>query len=135
MKEKIKIIQTIHLFMVMSLLFAYYFIGEFNSLDKFKIPAIDDSSVPMLLIPAFAIAVNFILFQYKVKQIDTTKEFEEYYVEYQSALIIRFALLEGVAFLILFMLPEYQIFGFIIVIYLLFLRLTINRMKNDLHVF
>lgn len=45
---------------------------------------------------------------------------------------MRWAILEGAAFLILFLKPDFVLFGLLIIIYLIFLRPTEERVNNDL---
>jgi hypothetical protein len=50
---------------------------------------------------------------------------------YQTASIIRWAILEGVAFIILILKPDFLIFGILVIIYLIFLRPTEEKITND----
>ncbi|SFD12762.1 MFS transporter [Flavobacterium phragmitis] len=131
MNEKIKTLQIIHLAICAGTLAAYFFLIDF-SLKTLEIPNIDSSSAIYLLIPVLAYISSTFLFKSQLKQIDPKLKLEEKMPIYQSASIMRWAVLEGAAFLILFLKPEFILFGILIIIYLIFLRPTEERINNDL---
>ena len=131
MTEKIKALQIIHLAICAGAIIAYCIMGDL-SLEKLNIPAIDSSSILYLAIPVLAFVLSSILFKAQLKQIDPKLKLEDKLPVYQAASIMRWAVLEGAAFLILFVKPEFIIFGILILIYLLFLRPTEERIINDL---
>ncbi|MDP5200987.1 MFS transporter [Flavobacterium sp. DG2-3] len=131
MTEKIKTLQIIHLAICAGAIIAYYIMGDL-SLEKLNIPVIDSNSILYLAIPVLAFVLSSILFKAQLKQIDPKLKLEDKLPVYQAASIMRWAVLEGAAFLILFVKPEFIIFGILILIYLLFLRPTEERIINDL---
>ncbi|MHC0446247.1 MFS transporter [Flavobacterium sp. 3-218] len=131
MTEKIKALQIIHLAICAGAIIAYYIMGDL-SLEKLNIPVIDSNSILYLAIPVLAFVLSSILFKAQLKQIDPKLKLEDKLPVYQAASIMRWAVLEGAAFLILFVKPEFIIFGILILIYLLFLRPTEERIINDL---
>lgn len=131
MSEKIKVLQIIHLAICAGTIVAYYILGEI-SLEKLRIPVIDSTSVVYVLIPVFAFVLSSFLFKSQLKQINPKLKLEEKFPIYQAASIMRWAVLEGAAFLILFLKPDYILFGILILIYLIFLRPTAERIDNDL---
>ncbi|HLW31658.1 MAG TPA: hypothetical protein VKX40_05315 [Aequorivita sp.] len=50
----------------------------------------------------------------------------------QTASILRWAILQGVAFVILFLAPEHLIFGLFLILIIMFLRPTAARVKAAL---
>ncbi|AWK07407.1 MFS transporter [Flavobacterium crocinum] len=131
MSEKIKTLQIIHLAICAGTLAAYFFLVEF-SIKTLDIPNIDSSSAIYILIPVSAYILSTFLFKSQLKQIDPKLKLEEKMPVYQAASIMRWAVLEGAAFLILFVKPDFVLFGILIIIYLIFLRPTEERINNDL---
>lgn len=132
MTEKIKTLQIIHLAICAGTILAYFFIGEL-SIEKLKnIPVIDSSSIVYVFIPVLAFVLSTFLFKSQLKQIDPKLKTEAKLPIYQAASIMRWAVLEGAAFLILFLKPDFVLFGILIIIYLTFLRPTEERINNDL---
>ena len=133
MIEKIKTLKIIHLTICEGTIFAYLFTGQLT-LDKLKIPTIDSSSIIYIAIPIVAFVLSNFLFQSQLKQVDPKIELENKLPIYQTASIIRWAILEGAAFLILFLKPDFLLFGILILLYLVFLRPTQERIADDLKI-
>ena len=57
---------------------------------------------------------------------------KEKLVPYQSASVVRYAIIEGSAFLILIIAPDFIIFGVLLIVYLILLMPTEYRIKRDL---
>jgi hypothetical protein len=131
MTEKIKALQIIHLGICAGTIIAYYIIGDLT-LESLNIPSIDSSSIVYLIIPVLAIVLSSILFKTQLKQINPKLKLEDKLPIYQTASIMRWAVLEGAAFLILFLKPEFILFGILLILYLIFLRPTEERITNDL---
>ncbi|WJS96650.1 MFS transporter [Flavobacterium johnsoniae] len=131
MNEKIKTLQIIHFAICAGTIAAYFFVGEI-SLEKLQIPAISTLSIIYTLIPILAYIISTFLFRSQIKQIDPKLKLEEKLSFYQAASIMRWAILEGAAFILLFLKPDYILFGILIIVYLIFLRPTEERIKNDL---
>ncbi|MEN2415246.1 MFS transporter [Flavobacterium mesophilum] len=131
MSEKIKTLQIIHLGICAGTIVAYYILGDL-SIEKLRIPTIDSSSIIYVVIPVLAFVLSSFLFKSQLKQINPKLKLEEKFPIYQTASIMRWAVLEGAAFLILFLKPDFILFGILILIYLIFLRPTAERIDNDL---
>lgn len=131
MNEKIKTLQIIHFAVCAGTIMAYFFVGEI-SLEKLKIPAVSTLSITYTLIPILAYIISTFLFRSQIKQIDPKLKLEDKLPLYQAASIMRWAILEGAAFILLFLKPDYILFGILIIVYLIFLRPTEERIKNDL---
>lgn len=130
MEQKIKGLQTIHMAICAALVIAYIIVGKPTAeiLDV----SIDSSSAIYLVIPLVAIVVGHILFKSQLKQADRNKSLEENIPIYQTASVIRWALLEGAAFLILFLQPSLIIVGIALIAYLIYLRPTKAKIETDL---
>lgn len=133
MKEKIKTIKILHLALCVGLILIYYILGEFNSFEELMNPQLDTSNYLYLLIPVAAYLLSNFLFRMQLKKIDSSLNLEEKYPFYQSASLIRWAVLEGAAFIIVFVQKDLVIFGVLLILYLIFLRPTEYRMKTDLN--
>ncbi|WP_426486178.1 MFS transporter [Flavobacterium sp. 2] len=131
MSDRIKTLQILHLAICAGTIVAYYILGDL-SIEKLQIPVIDSSSAIYILIPVLAFVLSSFLFKYQLKQINPKLKLEEKFPIYQTASILRWAVLEGAAFLILILNPDFILFGILILIYLIFLRPTAERIDNDL---
>lgn len=132
MTEKIKTLQIIHFAICAGTILVYFFIGEV-SIEKLKtIPTIDSTSAVYIFIPVFAFVLSTFLFRSQLKQIDPKLNIEGKLPIYQAASIMRWAVLEGAAFLLLFLKPDFILFGILIIIYLIFLRPTEEKINSDL---
>ncbi|MBF4467457.1 MFS transporter [Flavobacterium sp. LC2016-12] len=130
MNEKIKILKTIHLAICAGVIITYIMLGGF-SMETLKIPILDSSSIVFAVLPFLAIFVGNFLFKSQLKQADQNLKIEEKLPVYQTASIIRWAILEGVAFVILFSKPDLVLFGLIAIAYLIFLRPTEDKINAD----
>ena len=131
MNEKIKVLQIIHLAICAGTVIAYLFIGHL-SIESLKIEFITSSDLIYFAIPISAFFVSNFLFQSQLKQVDVKLKPEENLPIYQTASIIRWAILEGSALFILFLKQDLLILGILIIVYLLFLRPTENRVISAL---
>ncbi|MHC0442911.1 MFS transporter [Flavobacterium sp. 3-210] len=131
MSDRIKTLQIIHLAICAGTIVAYYILGDL-SIEKLQIPVIDSSSAIYIVIPVLAFVLSSFLFKSQLKQINPKLKLEEKFPIYQTASILRWAVLEGAAFLILILNPDFILFGILILIYLIFLRPTAERIDNDL---
>lgn len=131
MKEKIKILKIIHLAICCSVVVAYIFFGKF-SVAQFSTEISSISNVPFLLVPIIAVFASNFMFTRQVNEIDSRLSMEEKLPVYQSASIIRWAILEGAIFLILFMFPTILIFGVFLILYLISLHPSENKVYNTL---
>lgn len=125
----------IHLALLAGMSFAYFFLGNLSSPDSFKIPEIDASSVIFVLLPFLAIGLSIFLFKNAIAKIDKSVPLENVLGQYQTASLIRWAILEGAAFVILIVKPDFILFGILIILYFLSLRPSVGRIKADLNNF
>jgi hypothetical protein len=133
MKEKVKTLQIIHLAITMGVAFAYFFVLDKSVLVDFKIPVIDSNSIIFALLPVVAIILSNIMFKNMISKIDSNLSDEAKINIFQTSSIIRWAILEGVAFVLLFLKPDFFIFGIVIIVYLLTIRPTEDKVNNDLN--
>ena len=134
MKEKLKTLQYLHLFLLGGVVMAYVFMGNFGESNSFQLPHLDGESLTFFALPIASILIGQLVFHNALKRIDSRATFEDKFAAYQSASIIRWASVEGAAFIILFVMPEYASLGFFVILLLLILRPSATRMENDLNV-
>ena len=135
MKEKLKVIKIIHIALCLGLVLGYYIIGDLKTFNFFKIPNIDSSTFIYLAIPLVAYFLSRYLYISKLKNIDSKKKLEENMLEYQSASVIRWAILEGSAFAILILNKDFLLFGVLIILYLALLHPTEEKIRSDINNF
>ena len=131
MNEKIKVLQIIHLAICAGTVIAYLFIGQL-SIESLKIEFIDSSDLIYFAIPILAFFVSNFLFQSQLKHVDVKLKPEENLPIYQTASIIRWAILEASVLVILFLKQDLLILGILIIVYLVFLRPTEDRVISAL---
>lgn len=131
MTQKIKTLQIIHLAICAGIIVAYFTLGNL-SLESLNSKSIDSSDIVFVAVPILAFFLSNFLFKSQLKQANPKLKPEENLPIYQTASIIRWAILEGAAFLILFLCPKFLLFGILIILYLAFLRPTEERTNNDL---
>jgi uncharacterized membrane protein YoaK (UPF0700 family) len=131
MTQKIKTLQIIHLAICAGIIVVYFMTGNL-SMESLTIKSIDSSEIVFVAIPILAVFLSNFLFKSQLKQANPKLKPEENLPIYQTASIIRWAILEGAAFLILFVSPKFQLFGLLIIVYLVFLRPSEEKINNDL---
>ncbi len=135
MEQQLKVFKIIHLALIAGLILAYYFLGDLGNLTELTFPTVNSENYIYLFIPIAAFIVSNLLFKHFVSKIDNNLSVQQKLVSYQSASIIRWAILEGAAFLILLIYPEFLLFGILLIVYLALLIPTEARIKRDLKQF
>lgn len=133
MKEKLRILQIIHLALCVGLVLTYIFLGHLLSIESFKLPQMDASILMYLLIPALAILVSRFMFKTALNKIDPKWSMDEKLKHYLSACIISYAFIEAAAFLIIFLKPELLLVGVLLIMYLFLIRPTADKIHTDLN--
>ena len=118
MNQKIKTLKIIHLALIAGVTLAYFLIGDFKNILNIEI---DNASLPYSFIPAVAYVLSNFLFNKTLKNIQKDSSDEEKFIIYQSASIIKWVVLEVACFLILFLKPEFLLFGVILLFYMILL--------------
>lgn len=131
MTEKLKIVKLIHLAISAGVMIVYVLMGDLISFESLRIPKINASNAVYLLIPLLSISVSFFLYKTQVKQVDSNLKLEEKIPHYQTATLIRLAVLEAGAFLILFLKPDFILFGIILVLCIIVLRPSEKQFRKD----
>ena len=118
MNQKIKTLKIIHLALIAGVTLAYFIIGDFKNILNLEI---DDSSLIYSFIPAVAYVLSNFLFNKTLKNIKENSSDDENFAIYQSASIIKWAVIEGACFLILFLKPDFILFGVILLFHMILL--------------
>lgn len=132
MQSSIKTLQIIHLALVAGVTIAYVIVGRLHTLNFLKLPEMNNTALLLMLGAAAAVLLSHVLYKQQLRQISKTASFQEQFNIYQTATIMRLSVLEGVAFLMLFLQKDLLIVGLILIVYMLLLRPSEVRMKNDL---
>lgn len=130
MNEKIKVLQIIHLGICAGTIVAYLFVGDF-SVEILNVPSIDSSDLIYFAIPILALFLSNFLFKSQLKQVDPKLKPEGNLPIYQTASIIRWSVLEAAVLLILFLKPELLVLGILMIIYLVSLRPTEDKIVSE----
>ena len=100
-------------------------------MEKLNIQKVENSEIGYFMIPILAIILGNILFKSQLKQANPNLNLEEYLPIYQTASIIRWAILEGAALFILFLKSNFVLLGILIIAYLIYLRPTMDKIESD----
>ena len=130
MTEKFKTLKIIHLAICGGMLAAYLTVGEL-SIEKLKIQSIETPEIIYLLLPVAAFFLGNFLFKMTLKQVDPKLKLEDKLVAYQTASLIRLAVLEATGFLLLFVAPKFVVLGIAILLYMIYLHPTEEKMATD----
>ncbi|CAM1367892.1 conserved membrane hypothetical protein [Tenacibaculum sediminilitoris] len=131
MNQKIKTLKIIHLAMVGSVTLGYTFLGDFKTIFNM---VIDDSSLLYAFIPAIAYVTSNFMFKNTLKTIKNDALVEEKLAIYQSASIIRWAILEGACFILIILKPDFLLLGVILLIYLILLAPKKKQLFKTLNI-
>ena len=131
MEKQIKVLKIIHLALLTGVTLAYIFVGDLFNLSM---PKLEGENLYYIFIPAIAVLASNFLFKNALSKIEHNNSKEEKLMQYQTASIMRWAILESGAFLILFLKPELAIFGLLLLLYLLLVRPTKEKIENELNI-
>ena len=118
MNQKIKTLKIIHLALVAGVTLAYFLIGDFKNILNLEI---DNASLVYSFIPAVAYVLSNFVFKNTLNKIKEGDSDNEKFAIYQTASIIKWAILEGACFLILVLKPDFLLFGVILLFYMILL--------------
>ena len=131
MKQKIKTLKFIHLALVAGITLAYFILGDFENIFKM---VIDNSSLLYAFIPAIAYVFSNFLFKNMLKNVKSEANNEEKLAIYQTASIVRWAVIEGACFIILFLKPDFLLLGVILLIYMILLAPKEHQISRTLDI-
>ena len=131
MNQKIKTLQIIHAGICAGVTIGYFVVGNL-SFETFKSQTITADDIGFVALFVSSFVLSNIVFKQQLKNIKPNQSFEEKFGIYQTASIIRYAILEGIAFLYLFVKPNLLFLGVLLIAYLIYLRPTQARIQTDL---
>jgi len=131
MKDKIKSLQTIHLALCGGLVAAFFTIGKFSA-ESFKIENIESAEYFYLALPLLAVLVSNLIYKSLMRKIDAGLAIEEKLPAVQTATLIRWAIIEVAAFALLFGQTRLSFLSILLIVYLIFLRPSEERIDRDL---
>ncbi|WP_375238556.1 MFS transporter [Aurantibacter sp.] len=133
MKEQLRVLKVIHFALCAGLIIGYYLLSGLKSISDLLIfLKITSGNIIYIFIPIVAFIISNLIFKQKLKVISPSSTEQQKIIEYQSASIIRWAILEGSAFALLILQKDFILFGILIIIYLIMIRPTEDKVKNEL---
>ena len=131
MNQKLKTLQIIHLSIFAGVILGYVILGDFSP-EVLQMPIVDSNSIIYAIIPLIAFVFSDFIFRSQINKIDAKVSFDEQFPLYQTASIVRWAILEGAAFVLLILKKDFILFGILLIVYLLLLFPSEFRVKSDL---
>lgn len=132
MEAKFKNIQGLHFAICIAILIAYCMLGNITSFENVSSFSVETTSIISLVGLLFSFRFSQYLYKRQLKNINPQLELEEKIPLYQTASIIRWAIVEAAAFLILFLDPNFIHFGVLILLYLLWIRPSEEQFRKDI---
>ena len=134
MKDQLKALKIIHLALCASVISAYIFMTNLESIKTIFNVSIDSTEdYIFILLPIAAFIIGNFIFKFMLKSVDKKTSEASVFNNFQTASIVRWAVLEGTAFIVLFMKPEFIISGIVIIIYLFLLMPTEEKFKKEIN--
>jgi len=131
MNQKLKTLQIIHLSICAGVILGYVILGDFSP-EVLQMPIVDSNSIIYAIIPLIAFVFSNFIFRSQINKIDAKVSFDEQFSLYQTASIVRWAILEGAAFVLLILKKDFILFGILLIVYLLLLFPSEFKVKSDL---
>jgi hypothetical protein len=131
MEERMKAAKVIHLSIVIGTVAIYFLLGDLLSMNFMDLGAWDSVSYALLALPVAVVFGMNILYKNMLKSADNSRPLEEKLGAYQTANIVRWALLEGVSLILLILRPEMMLIGILCILYMAYLYPSVDRMKQD----
>lgn len=131
MNQKLKNLQIIHLSICAGVILGYVILGDFSP-EVLQMTIVDSNSIIYAIIPLIAFVFSYFIFRSQINKIDAKVSFDEQFPLYQTASIVRWAILEGAAFVLLILKKDFILFGILLIVYLLLLFPSEFKVKSDL---
>lgn len=131
MNQKLKTLQIIHLSICAGVILGYVILGDFSP-EVLQMPIVDSNSIIYAIIPLIAFVFSNFIFRSQINKIDAKVSFDEQFPLYQTASIVRWAILEGAAFVLLILKKDFILFGILLIVYLPLLFPSEFKVKSDL---
>ena len=133
MKEKLKTVKMIHLALCAGVTMALLVIGDLTTITEFQFPEMDSTSILGIVIPAVAFVLSNVVYKINLRKVDPDLSLEEKIPLYQTFCLVRWAIIEGSVFFILFSQPAFTVFGLALIAYMAFLHPTEDRFRRNMN--
>jgi len=130
MAERIRTIQIIHMAICVGVILVYIFVGQFT-IEQLKGQEIDSNEYVYIVVPFVAFFLSNFVYKNQLKKVDANARLEGKFPVILTASLIRWSILEGAAFLVLFIAPDLVIFGIVLILYLISLRPTERKFRSE----
>ncbi len=131
MNTKIKTLQIIHFALLVGVTVAYFILGDLLNINT---PKLEGENLYYMFIPAITVLISNILFKKSISKINKKDKLEVIIANYQTASLIRWVILEAGAFIILILKPELIVFGLLLLLYLVLVRPTKEKIERELNI-
>ncbi len=132
MEDKFKTIKMIHFAIITGVSLAYVFASEIHSFSDFELPEFNSSNLVYFVLPLLAIFISNFLYRKSLQNLVIEDSIDQKIAVFQKASLIRWAVIEGVAFLLLFLKPDFVVFGVLLIFYLILIRPTNDTIRTTL---
>ncbi len=131
MEQHLKSLKILHFAFSAGATMAYLFVGDILNI---RAPKFEGEIMYYIFIPAIAVLASNFIFKNAISKIEAKKTISEKMSAYKTASIIRWAILEGAAFFILFVKPELVLFGVLLLLYLFLVKPTKEKIETELNI-
>lgn len=132
MQPQFKVTQIIHIALVIGITVVYVIVGQLQNLNFLEFSEVEIGTLPFLLIPIGAVLFGNAMYKMNLKKVTSEATLLQKWTTYQTACIIRWAMLEAAAFFILFVRKEFLMVGILLILYMAYLYPSKARMESDL---
>ncbi len=131
MEQKLKVLRIIHLALIGQAVFMYFIFGEIDKLEFLDFKEVEGPAYMMLIVPLGAVFASDFLYKILLKKVDRNSTADQKVQHYMVACILRWAVIEGPIFFLLFM-EDFILVGLMLIGYLAFLGPSKDKMEQDI---
>ena len=131
MEQKLKVLRIIHLAFIGQALFMYFIFGEVDKLEFLDFKNVEGPAYLMLFVPIAAVFASDFLYKQMLKKVERNSTDDQKIQHYMVACILRWALVEGPVFFLLFM-EDFILVGLMLIGYLAFIGPSKDKMEQDI---
>ena len=131
MEQKLKVLRILHLALIGQALFMYFIFGEIDKLGFLDFKEVEGPAYMMLFVPLGAVFASDFLYKNLLKKVDRNSTADQKVQHYMVACILRWAVIEGPIFFLLFM-EDFILVGLMLIGYLAFIGPSKDKMEQDI---
>jgi len=109
----------------------YFIFGEIDKLEFLDFKEVEGPAYMMLIVPLGAVFASDFLYKILLKKVDRNSTADQKVQHYMVACILRWAVIEGPIFFLLFM-EDFILVGLMLIGYLAFLGPSKDKMEQDI---